>query len=124
MGGMHKFLAMVTKPFLVSAPRWVLVACISALIFLCGILTQQVRDLQGKNEILREEQAKVRQRALEDDTRTDVAVLKTIVADHARMMDRYWTALDKNSAAIVGLTRQVERLATATSARRNYEDGT
>lgn len=112
---------MITKPFLVSAPRWVLIACISGLVFFCGILTQQVRDLRSKNEVMYEEQEKVRIRAIEDNTRQDVAVLKQIVADHSRMMDKYWLALDKNSAAIVGLTHQVERLANATK-QRNRQD--
>ena len=110
---------MAVKPFLVAAPRWVLVTCISALVFLCGMLTQQVRDLRSRNDVLREQQEQVRLRAIEDDTREDVAVLKSIVADHSRAMDRYWQSLDKNSAALASLTRQVERLADATR-RRGY----
>lgn len=103
----------VMKRFLVSAPRWLLLAYISGLVFLFGMLTQQVRDLSSKNEVLRDEQEKVRLRVIEDDTRQDVAVLKTIVADHSRAMDRYWQSLDRNSAALASLTRQVERLADA-----------
>ncbi len=92
--------AMKPIDFRVSAPRWLLVACISALLFLLGVTSEYAREQRRDNDKLREEAMKRFQEQYSADIQERLGRVELRTKIHSEEMAEFRSSMKEFSRTV------------------------